>query len=170
MLSSAPNAFTEDADSYLGRLICAGKGYLLEMPGGNGPVCGLRFYKPNFAYGSVRAFRVVFPKNLPYAPHEGGLDLCNLAKNGKADPEEFATFASKLPSRSEDGRLYLPFGGDLAIVTSVKNFIVADQNGNQVFVIYKAAPGACTVKFRVPITTVQAFAIAIACIIPENRV
>jgi hypothetical protein len=168
MFSSAPNIFSADDDSYLGRLTFAKKGYLLEIPGEKSPVCGLRFYDPHFEVSGTRAFRVVFPKELPYFPRERDLELCNLAKTGNADPGQFTTFATRLPTRTADRRLFLPFGQGLAILASVKNFILVDENGDHVFVIYKSSPGACSVKFRSPITPVQAFAIAIACIAPER--
>jgi hypothetical protein len=168
MFSSAPNVFSADADSYLGRLTFAKKGYLLELPGEKSPVCGVRFYNPHCQIAGVRAFRVVFPKELPYFPPQKDLELCNLAKTGGADPGAFTTFASKLPQKTADGRVFLSFGPELAILPSIKNFILVDGDDDRVFVIYKSSPGACGVRFRLPITPVQAFGIAIACIAPER--
>jgi hypothetical protein len=167
-ISTDSKVYDASSPCFAGRLICKGigSGYLLEVPGEETPVFGLKFCKVPQYIKLVRFFRVVFPKNQPYRPIGKKQQLCSLAKTGNVDPALFTMYSSKIPVMQPGGRLTMAFGVGLEILCSIKNFIVVDEQGETVFVVYKSSPGTCSVKFREPLSSIQAFAIAIPCIAP----
>lgn len=132
-----------------------------------GEVMGLSFYDPKDikCYG-VRAFRIALPKKLPYFPSTKEMNLSKIAqKNVKSD--DIQIFSSKLPELFPGPVLKLQFG-NVHVVSSVKNFILEDENGNVIFMIYKSSNGMCSVRTAPPITPLIAFALSIA-IITSNK-
>jgi hypothetical protein len=115
----------------------------------------------------ARAFRVVVARNRPYAAPSKDRELAYLAKKGTAETENFITYASKLPRKTEDGKYLLSFG-NAYVLTSVKNFIVEDENGKPLFMIYRSSSGTCTLKAWSPLTPIIAFGWAVAIITTDT--
>jgi hypothetical protein len=170
LISSDSKVYAASSSAFCGRLICEkiASSYLLQVPEQETPVFGLKFCQAPPEVKSGRYFRLVLPKSQPYRPLGKDQQLCQLAKTGKADPNLFTTYSSKLPTRMADGRLVLHFGKGLSILTSVKNFLIAGDDDQIIFMIYKSSTGTCSLKFREPLTSIQAFGIAIACIAPNG--
>lgn len=123
-------------------------------------VMGISFYDPPIQ--SIRAFRIALPNANPYNQSNENVSLSRAAEEN-IQSENYKIYSSKLPMRSVNGRLGL-FFGNVSMLQSVKNFIMTDENNNQIFVIYKTADESCTLKFVDPITPLIAFAISIAII------
>ena len=128
-----------------------------------GEAMGLSFYDPKEikCYG-VRAFRIALPKRQPYFPSTKDMNLSKIAqKNVQSD--DIQIFSSKLPELFPGPVLKLQFGS-VHVISSVKNFILEDGNGNVIFMIYKSSNGMCSIRIAPPITPLIAFAISIAII------
>jgi hypothetical protein len=115
----------------------------------------------------ARAFRVVVPKQRPYVAQVPEQELAYLAKHGSADKEQFITYSSKQPEKTQDGKLMLRFG-DVYVLASVKNFIVEDEEKDPVFMCYRSSSATCTVKAWPPLTPLVAFAWAVAIVATDR--
>jgi hypothetical protein len=104
----------------------------------------------------------VFPKNRPYNPTQKELELGQLAKTGVVDPAQFTVYKSKIPTKGPGGGLILPFGTQVYVVASVKNFILEDESGRAVLSVFKSSGGTCTLKVSQPLSSLVAFAVAVA--------
>lgn len=132
-----------------------------------GEVMGLSFYDPKEvkSYG-VRAFRIAFPKKQPYFPSSKKMNLSKIAQNN-LQSDDFTIFQTKLPELLPGPILKLQFG-NVHVISSVKNFILEDENNNVIFMIYKSSSGMCSVRISPPITPLVAFCISIA-VITSNK-
>jgi hypothetical protein len=137
-------------------------GFLLEVAGEEAPICAVRFFTYGREQGESRGFRIVYPKKRPYTPTQSELELGQLAKTGVADAAEFTIHQSKRPEPGPKGGLWLPFGKDVFVVSSVKNFMVEDENKRVIFALFKTSGLTCTLKVKEPMTPLVAFAVAVA--------
>jgi hypothetical protein len=128
---------------------------------------GFAFYDLNGKKHSARAFRVVVPKEAarPYQSTAKENELSQLAKCGQVD-DRFQLYSSKIPVK-RNGVTVLDFGA-VYVESSLKNFIMQDDDGRRIFVIYRSSGGTCTVKAALPITPLMAFALAIAIVTTES--
>lgn len=110
----------------------------------------------------IRMFRVALPEtNQPYTPADKNDDLSRIAFRGDQVPN-VKIYSSALPVKKEDGTLSLYFG-PYSIVRSTKNFLVRDENnGSNIFTIFKTFDGICTLKVRPPFTPLIGYSIAVA--------
>lgn len=112
----------------------------------------------------VRVFRFILPPpNTLYKPEDKKDNLSRLAKTGEHIPERFVVHQSQIPVKGENNHLRLDFGKNY-VITSVKNFVVRDEEDNVVFMMFKSSADTCTVKFAPPLTPLTAFSIAV-CIV-----
>jgi hypothetical protein len=137
------------------------------LKGSSGEMFGMHFYNIDGRRSAPRAFHLVLPNIVPYIPPTEELGLSQIAKAKVAPWKAVRLLSSKLPTKKEDGRMCLSFG-NVFVITSVKNFIVEDEQGETLFVIYRSSDTICTVKVRAPLTRLIAFGMAIA-IISSDR-
>ncbi|OHT09144.1 hypothetical protein TRFO_22163 [Tritrichomonas foetus] len=109
-----------------------------------------------------RTFRFAIPKTTPYFPANKQMNLSRIAL-ANVQSDDIKLYHSKLPEILPGNKHILQFG-KVYIVRSVKNFIVEDEQGNVIFMIYKSSDGICSVRIAPPITPLIAFAISIAII------
>lgn len=112
----------------------------------------------------VRVFRFVMPPpGTLYKPRDKKENLSRIAKCGSGIPNGFVVHQSQLPFKGENDNLRLDFGNNY-VISSVKNFIVRDSNGNVIFMMFKSSADTSTLKFMAPLTPLTAFSIAL-CIV-----
>jgi hypothetical protein len=141
--------------------------FSLQRSGFDTESLGLAFYVIKYDV-PFRAFRFVLPKTEPYRPPSEEFELSRLAKVGEVDPNQFTLYSSVLPVKTADGRLTLSFG-DVFVLKSLKNFMVVDDTGEIIFMIYRSSEGTCSLRIREPITPLIGFAISIAIVTAGNR-
>jgi hypothetical protein len=136
--------------------------FSLRKDGAESDSLGIGFSKPRKHSG--RAFRAVFPKIEPYLPQSEAKALVRLAVAGTADSERFNVFSSRRPGRDLRGKLVLRFG-DVFVVPSGKNFIVENEAGEVVLVMFRSSSGTCSLRIEDGVSELTAFAIAIAAVV-----
>jgi hypothetical protein len=127
---------------------------------------GLHFYDVNRKRNAPRAFHLALPNTTPYVAATREAELSRIAKTG-FNGKDVEMFTTKQPTIGSNGAVVLKFGNGF-VVTSIKNFIIEDENGQTVFMIYKSSSSTCTVKAKLPVTPLMAFGIATA-IITSDR-
>jgi hypothetical protein len=166
LISDRNDVFDPIAPSCRGLLFHGKRRFWLQIPGTADCEFGLSFYDiPGLRV--TRAFRVVVAKGRPYTAESKELELARIAKQGTGDAEKFVNYASKQPEKNEKGKMILRFG-DVFVVSSVKNFIVEQEDGQPLFMIYRSSSATCTVKAWAPLTPLVAFAWAVAIVTTAN--
>jgi hypothetical protein len=146
--------------------LCHGKRrFWLHLPDAPDNEFGFSFFDTE-GRNAPRSLRVVIPRTRPYTAASPDEKLAQLAKKGTADAERFVTYHSRQPTR-RDGRLVLRFG-DVYVIASVKNFIVADSDDNMLFMIYRSSTATCTLKVSPAISPLWAFAWAVAIVTTDR--
>jgi hypothetical protein len=174
VISTCPSVFEVGTDSWVGTLNVAGRNRRFSlwapnpsMPGVPMQVMGLAFYDVEDKKLKCRSFRLCVPLDGAYNPITEDRDLGRLAASGIADPAHFKIYSSKLPERTPDGKLILRFG-DVFVMSSIKNFIVEDEQGNCLYMIYRSSSGTCSLKVKPPFTPLLSFAIGLAVITSDR--
>jgi hypothetical protein len=137
------------------------------LKGDDGEMFGMHFYSLVGRRSAPRAFHFVLPNTVPYLPQSEQHELSRIAKAKFSDPSAVRILSSKLPTKDTNGRTVLKFG-KVFVVPSVKNFVLEDEEGQILFMIYKGSDATCTVKVRAPLTPLMGFAMAIA-IVSSNQ-
>jgi hypothetical protein len=173
VISTSSAIFQVGSDSWAGTLNIASNNRRFglwvpnpSMPGVPMQHMGLAFYEVDDKRLKCRSFRMYIPTNSPYNPLTDEQDLAKLAAVGIPDPR-FTSYSSKLPQRTEEGKLILRFG-DVFVMSSIKNFIVEDAQGTPLFMIYRSSSGTCSLKVRPPFTPLLAFAMGLAVITSDR--
>jgi hypothetical protein len=123
---------------------------------------GLHFYNVNGRLNAPRAFHLALPIATPYAAETRDAELSRIAK-AAVNTKGVKLFATKQPTVRPNGAIILNFGNGF-VITSIKNFIIEDESGQTVFLIYKSSGSTCTIKVKLPVTPLVAFGMAIAII------
>jgi hypothetical protein len=85
----------------------------------------------------------------------------------RADSDKFAVLRSRLPVRNVQGKLSLDFG-DVFVVSSLKNFVVENEAGEVVLMIFRSSSGTCSLRVCERMSALAAFAIAIAIVVGDR--
>lgn len=109
-----------------------------------------------------RTFRVVLPTEAAHYPITEAKELARIAESGEVMPK-LIQFITKVPSIGPDGAPVNLFEG-IFLVDSVKNFVIHDQDGAVLFMLYKSADRTFNVKGKAPFTPLSVFALAVAII------
>jgi hypothetical protein len=141
------------ASQWAARVFNKGRRFWLQVPGPGGDLIGFHFCDPNGQKSGPRGLHVAIARTA--ATQE--LELSRVAETGFGDPDRVRVFASRPPARMGDEKAVFA-------IASVKNFIVQDENGQTVFMIYKSSDSTCTLKTRDPISPLMAFGLAVAII------
>jgi hypothetical protein len=162
----------EDADrsppSYIAQMSQSGTGrrFDLRTAGSGTDSVGIGFIGCT-KQCPARAIVAVAPKVEPYWPGSEDRVLSRLAKAGTADFEKFRVYRSRLPARNSEGKLTLSFG-EAFVVRSLKNFIVDDEQGQCVMMIFRSSSGTCSLKVSNEMPALTAFAIAVSVVIGDK--
>jgi hypothetical protein len=105
---------------------------------------------------------VVLPRDVASYPITEAKELARIADSGEISAK-LMQFITKIPSLSPDGTPVNLFEG-VFLVDSVKNFVIHDENGEIIFMLYKSAERTFNVKGKAPFTPLTVFALAVAII------
>ena len=110
----------------------------------------------------MKTFRVAIPTAPANYPITDERELARIAEIGEPRDDVYQ-YVTAVPSIGPDGEPVNLFG-NVYKLESTKNYVVRDDRGKTVFVIYKVAEGSYNIKARHPLTPVTAFGLAIAII------
>lgn len=113
-----------------------------------------------------RTFRLAMPKTFPYFPANKEMNLSRLAMR-EIVSDDILLFRSKLPTEIGNNKYRLDFG-NVYVVSSIKNFVIENDDHQIIFMIYKSANGICSVRFAAPFNSLMAFGLAIAIITSQR--
>jgi hypothetical protein len=168
IISTQLNSFQTTDPAYRAQLTQnrSASRFALRPVESNQDTLGIGFFTEGMK-SQFRAFRAVMPKSGQYEPPNNNASISRLAKKGQADAAQFVVWESKIPQKGAAGGFVLNFG-EVFVLTSLKNFVVEDSNGEVIFMSYKSSEATCSVKIREPITPLIGFALAIAVVIGET--
>lgn len=126
-------------------------------------LAGIAFYNLPGSDSRIRCFRVALPNpGTVYIPANRDGDISKIALTG-CDVEGVTVYSTVIPEKMPGGRLYLDFG-PYQKKRSLKNFIIRDKDGGNVFAIFKATDNMLKIKTKEPFSPIVAFAVSVAII------
>lgn len=113
----------------------------------------------------MKTFRVVIPRADANYPITEERELARIAEVGEAR-SDMHQYATAVPGIGPDGEPINLFG-NVYKMESTKNYVVSDDKGNTIFMIYKTGEASYCIKARHPFTEVTAFGLSVAIITSE---